>query len=130
MQTGEFPENLKAARVFPIFKSGAKNTFDNYRPISVLPSLSKIFGKYVHHQLMNYLQQHNLLSKCQFGYRRKRSTEHAITLFTDQIHKAMDKGQMTGATFVDLARRLTPSAMPLLSTNCHPMDSVEHPNNG
>ena len=53
---------------------------------------------------MNYLEQHNLLPKCQFGYRRKRSTEHAITLFTDQIRKAMDKGQMTGAIFVDLSK--------------------------
>ena len=104
MQTGEFPEDLKAARVSPIFKSGAKNTFDNYRPISVLPSLSKIFEKCVHHQLMKYLEQHNHLSKCQFGYRRKRSTEHAIILFTNQIRKAMDKGQMTGAIFVDLSK--------------------------
>ena len=103
MQMGEFSEDLKAARVSPIFKSGAKNTFDNYRPISVLPSLSKIFEKCVHHQLMNYLEQHNL-SKCQFGYRRKRSIEHAITLFTDQIRKAMDKDQMTGAIFVDLSK--------------------------
>ena len=106
MQAGEFSEDLKAARVSPIFNSGAKNTFDNYQPISVLPSLSKIFEKCVHHQLMNYLEQHNPLSKCQFGYRRKRSTEHAITLFTDQIRKAMDKGQMTGAIFVDLSNTL------------------------
>ena len=104
MQTGEFPEDLKAARVSPIFKSGAKNTFGNYRPINVLPSLLKIFEKCVHHQLMNYLEQHNLLSKCQFGYRRKWSTEHAITLFTNQIRKAMDKGQMTGAIFVDFSK--------------------------
>ena len=104
MQTGEFPEDPKAARVSPIFKSGTKNTFDNHRPISVLPSLSKISEKCVYHQLMNYLEQHNLLSKCQFGYRRKRSTEHAIALFPDQIRKAMDKGQMTGAIFVDLSK--------------------------
>ena len=104
MQTREFPEDLKAARMSPIFKSGAKNTFENYRPISVLPSLSKIFGKCVHHQLMNYLQQYNLLSKCQFGYLKKRSTEYAITLFTDQIRTAMDKCQMTGVTFVDISK--------------------------
>ena len=53
---------------------------------------------------MNNIEQHNLLCKCQFGYQRKRSTEHAITLFTDQIRKAMDKGQMTGAFFIDLSK--------------------------
>ena len=94
LKTGEFPEDLKAARVSPTFKSGAKNLFDNYRPISVLPAVSKIFEKCVHFQLIDHLEKHNLLSKCQFGYRRHRSTEYATTFFIDKLRKSMDNGNI------------------------------------
>ena len=104
LTTGVFPEDLKLARVNPIYKSGSKHSFDNYRPISVLPALSKIFEKCVYHQLMTHLEDNNLLSENQFGFRRHRSTEHAITYFTDQIRKSMDKGQLTGAIFIDLQK--------------------------
>jgi hypothetical protein len=104
LQTGLFPSELKVARVTPIFKSGRKDSFDNYRPISILPALSKIFEKCVHKQLMNYLEVNGLLSENQFGFRKNRSTEHAVVFFTDQIRKAMDKGQLTGAVFIDLSK--------------------------
>jgi len=104
LQTGLFPSDLKAARVTPIFKSGQKDSFDNYRPISILPALSKIFEKCAHKQLMRYLEDNGLLSESQFGFRKNRSTEHATTLFSDHIRKAMDKGQLTGAVFIDLSK--------------------------
>ena len=93
--TGIVPNELKAARVNPVFKTGETHKFDNYRPISILPVISKIFEKCVHNQLMNYLESNKLLSSKQFGFRRKRSTELATAYFIDKIRHAMDKGEYT-----------------------------------
>ena len=81
-----------------------KTVMDNYRPISILPVLSKVFERIVHNQLYTYLEENNLLSHCQFGFRRKSSTEHAVTYFSDFIKNSMDKGKLTGAVFVDLRK--------------------------
>ena len=87
------------AEVIPLHKSGSTDGNNNFRPISILPAVSKILEKAVHHQLMNYIEGNNLLSDNQFGYRSMRSTELAKTLFPDFIHKSADNGLMTGAVF-------------------------------
>ena len=102
LSTGIVPNELKAARVNPVFKTGETHKFDNYRPISILPVISKIFEKCVHNQLMNYLESNKLLSSKQFGFRRKRSTELATAYLIDKIRHAVDKDEYTGAIYVDL----------------------------
>ena len=77
---------------------------DNCRPISVLPVLSKVFERVVYKQVYCYLQEHELLSQRQFGFRNKSSTQHAVTLFSDFIRQGMDRGLLTGAVFVDLSK--------------------------
>lgn len=104
LKTGVFPEDLKLARVTPIYKSGSRDLFNNYRPISVLPVLSKIYEKCVHQQIIDHLEINNLLSDSQFGFRAHRSTELATIYFTDHIRKAMDSGQLTGAIYIDLSK--------------------------
>ncbi len=99
-----FPTAEKCAKVTPLHKSDEKMVMDNYRPISVLPILSKVFERMVHNQLYTYLEENNLLSDCQFGFRRKSSTEHAVPYFSDFIKTIMDKGKLTGAVFVDLRK--------------------------
>ena len=78
------PTCWKRAKVTPVFKSGSVDDVSNYRPISVLPVLSKIMERAVFTQLSEYLETNKLLTKCQFGYRSKRST---ATLFVDDIRK-------------------------------------------
>ena len=104
LKTGMFPNELKMARITPVYKSGAKDSFDNYRPISILPALSKICEKCVHKQLMDHLENNHLISDRQFGFRRNHSTEQATALFTNQIRTNMDKGQLTGAVFIDMSK--------------------------
>ena len=104
MTTGIVPDDLKSARITPVYKSGDAHKFDNYRPISILPLVSKVFEKCVHGQLMKYLESNNLLSSYQFGIRSKRSTELETTYFTDRIRQAMDKGEYTGAIYVDFSK--------------------------
>ena len=85
--TGSFPENLKLAKVVPIFKKDDKSQIKNYRPISVLPVISKIFENVMHTQLIEYFTDNNLLSSQQYGFRSNRSTElAALELMDRNIH--------------------------------------------
>ena len=104
LRTGVVPSKWKIAKVTPIHKSGPTSSFDNYRPISVLPILSKILERAAHKQLTEFLESNNLLSRNQFGYRKRRSTEYATALFTDNIRKEADTGNLVGAIFVDLSK--------------------------
>ena len=104
ISTSTFPTNWKVARVTPIYKSGCANDEANYRSISVLPILSRILEKAVYNQLKEYLEENNLLSQQQFGYRSRRSTETAAILFLADIRKNTEKGKLVRAVFMDLSR--------------------------
>ena len=74
LTSGTVPNDWKIAKVTPIHKSGSIDDYNNFRPISVLPVLSKILERAVHTQFIQYIESNNILSKYQFGYRKKRST--------------------------------------------------------
>ena len=120
LKTKVVPSEWKVAKVIPLYKSGSLAEIDNYRPISILPTLSKILERIVYKQLMAHLERHNLLFEYQFGFRQNRSTELAVTYFTDLIRKEVDSGKATGAVFIDLSNTFdTISHSVLLSTvNC------------
>ena len=65
------PDDLKIAKIIPVYKSDDKKIVSNYRPISVLPAFSKILEKLVYNRLLDFINQHNLLSKDQYGFRKK-----------------------------------------------------------
>lgn len=67
--TNMIPTDWKMAKVIPIHKSGTRSNLDNYRPISILPTISKIFEKIIHRQVMTFLDKNQLLSQFQFGFR-------------------------------------------------------------
>ena len=104
LKSAQIPKELKTAEVTPVYKDGEKSKYTNYRPISVLPTISKILERCVYSQLMHHLESNNLLSTQQFGFRKRRSTETAPLLFTDEIHRAMDQENLTGALFIDLSK--------------------------
>ena len=99
-----FPSAEKCSKVTPVYKSSERKIIDNYRPISVLPVISKVFERVVQNQLYDYLEANDMLSKRQFGFRNRSSTQHAVTFFSDFIRTNMDKGLMTGAVFIDLRK--------------------------
>ena len=101
---GAFPKIWKSAKVSALFKGGEKSQKDNYRPISILPTVSKIVERAAHVQLCSYLEENKLLSQSQFGFRKGRSTSTALIDFTDRILENMDSGQVTGAVFLDLRK--------------------------
>ena len=99
-----FPTEWKVAKVLPLFKSCSTSEIDNYRPISILPTLSKILEKMVHKQLVSHLESQDLLFDYQFGFRANHSTELAVTYLIDHIRKEADGGKLTGAVFIDLSK--------------------------
>ena len=90
MKTGIFPEALKIAKVIPLYKKGDNFCLNNYSPISLLPTISKIFERVMFTQLYSYLNAHNLLSEQQYGLRSQHSTELACVKLVDYITTEMD----------------------------------------
>ena len=87
LETGVFPSDWKTSKLTPIYKSGARDCIENYRPISIISAISKIVEKIVHIQLSAYLENNSLLNEHQFGFHKRRSTKLASALFTDNIKR-------------------------------------------
>ena len=85
LKSSVFPKIWKKGKVTPIYKSGDRSNMSNYRPITVLPILSKILERLVHTQIYSYLSENKILSQSQFGFRPKLSTSTALAFFTDSI---------------------------------------------
>ena len=102
--TGIFPDSLKIAKITPIFKKGDPHITDNYRPISLLPVISKILEKTVFLQVYDYFTENKLLYDSQYGFRKYHSTEFAALEFTDKIISNLDQGKLPVAIFLDLSK--------------------------
>ena len=102
--TGVFPDCWKIARVAPIFKSGQTEDRSNYRPISVLPVLSRIFEKIIFNQLYEYLDINKHLFSKQSGFRRLYSVVTSLLACTNDWYRNMDTGKYTALVFIDLKK--------------------------
>ena len=101
----KFPKDWKWAIVVPVYKSGDTTDINNYRPISILPVMSKISEKCVAEQLTEHLNSSPFtLHPMQFGFRASHSTETANCFFVENIKSKMDKGGVVGAIFLDLKK--------------------------
>ena len=78
LQEGIFPDKMKVANVLPLFKCDDPEIFNNYRPVSILCSLSKVFEKIMYNRLINFLDKHQILYSYQFGFRKSHSTYMAL----------------------------------------------------
>ena len=104
LETGIFPDDWKKAKVHPIFKSDERNIASNYRPISILPAISKIIERIMHSQLLEYFQAGNLLTESQFGFRPNHSTSTALISAVNLWLANMDAGKLNGSVFIDLKK--------------------------
>jgi hypothetical protein len=104
LQNGVFLKFLKIARITPIYKAGDKKHVNNYRPVSILTSMSKIMEKVMYTRLINYLNKHSILHQNQYGFRQNCSTNLALMKLVDDLTKAIDDKQLTVGIFVDLAK--------------------------
>ena len=101
---GKVPALWKMARVAPLYKNDDKLQVQNYRPISVLPAISKVIERVVHTQLSLHLDQLGYMYKHQYGFRRGRSTQQAIAQINNWVLESMDSGEVTGLLFLDISK--------------------------
>ena len=101
---GKFSNFLKIAEVVPVFKKRDSNLLTNYRPISILSQLSKIFEKLTFNRINNYLEKYYLISDKQFGFRKNSSTSHAISNIYEKLTKNFDAGIYNCCIFLDLTK--------------------------
>jgi hypothetical protein len=104
LSTGNFPSKLKQCRVIPIFKAGDQLECDNYRPISLLSSISKILEKVVAEKLVHHLTVNDLLYKHQYGFLAGKSTEQNLLQILDFITSALNEGMFCIGVFLDLRK--------------------------
>ena len=104
LNQGIFPEKLKLSRTVPIHKAGDKLNIDNYRPISLVSTISKILEKMVSINLTNYLQINKLISPFQFGFQKNLRTEHNLLNVTNFIGNALNNKEFCIGIFFDLKK--------------------------
>ena len=104
VEQGYFPENLKVGCITPIFKGGEKDKVNNYRPVCSLSSLSKIIEKVIANRMVNFLEDSDILSKTQFGFRKNMGTETALLNYIDNIQNQLNNHKYTISIFMDLSK--------------------------
>lgn len=114
MSEGIVPDTLKVANVCPIFKVGDTLDASNYRPISLLSTVSKVLEKITNVRLLRYLEKERLLSENQYGFRAKKSTEDAVVGLVDYVTQKMDIGSRCIGVFLDLAKAFDTVSRPIL----------------
>ncbi|CAH2217434.1 jg14047 [Pararge aegeria aegeria] len=114
LSKGIFPNCLKKALVIPVYKNGDRSSVNNYRPISLLTALSKIFERVLNKRLVNYLETKNILSINQYGFRKNKSTEDAALELTETISRALDKRRKFVGVFLDLSKAFDTVSIPIL----------------
>ena len=104
VMTGTHPEKLKLVNVIPIYKKGSRLLVSNYRPISLLSNLNKIFEKINYKRVYSFIERNECLYTFQFGFRAKHSTTHALINITEKIRSALDQNKVSCGIFVDLQK--------------------------
>ncbi len=104
LNTGIFPDLLKIAKISPIYKKDDETEFSNYRPISLLPTISKIFEKVISTQTYEYFTKQKLFYKSQYGFRNEHSTEYAALQIVDRLMTEMYKNETPIIIYLDLSK--------------------------
>ena len=104
IETGVVPAEWKNAKVFPLYKKDEKSDPNNYRQISVLPAVAKVFERIIYNQLYGYVSSNHLLTKHQSGFRSLHSTVTALLDATNEWYLNIDQGNTNAVVFLDLAK--------------------------
>ena len=103
-QTGKFPNQMKLAKVIPLYKTGDKHIFTNYRPVSLLSQFSKVLEKLFSARLDGFIEKHKLLTESQYGFRENRSTSLALMELIEEITNCLDTQKYAIGIFIDLKK--------------------------
>ena len=103
-ESGIFPDALKLGKVIPIFKSGSKLDINNYRPISLLSTFSKIIEKLMHHSLYKFPENNKVIYQSQFGFQKNKSTTHSLIEIVETIRTRIENKHYGCGIFIDLKK--------------------------
>ena len=103
---GIFPYSLKVAKVLPIFKKGSNTIPENFRPISILPALSKIFEKVLSTKLLSFFTQNSVLQSTQYGFRKEHNTTQAVLDVITHIYDSISSNNHSSVLTLDLKKAL------------------------
>ena len=106
LTSGIYPDKFKISKVTPLHKKDDRTAISNYRPISLLPTMSKIIERVIHSQLYAYFNENNLITEQQYGFRPRHSTELAAQKLTDTIMYELDRSLIPFAIFLDYPKHL------------------------
>ena len=104
ISSGTFPNAFKIAKLKPLFKKGTTTDPKNYRPISLLPLISKVPERVIHEQTTEFLDKHKILYEFQSGFRKNHSTDFCLSYLTDKISNSFNSGLSTGMILIDLQK--------------------------
>ena len=104
LSLGEFPDIMKLAEVIPLYKGKSREIESNYRPISLLITLSKILEKIIYNRVYGFLTDSDQIYQSQYGFRKRHSCEHAIGELTGEIVKNLENKKLTATIFLDLSK--------------------------
>ena len=102
--SGIFPKCLKLAKIVPIFKGGDHDSPSNYRPVALLPILSKVIEKLAKRRIVDYLDRNNILRQEQFGFQTSKGTSDAVLAFLEKLYLTLNDGDVAAAVFCDLTK--------------------------
>ena len=104
LTSGVFPDELKFSTITPVHKKGARDDLNNYRPISVISTISKILEKCIRVRLGNFMEKHNLINPMKFGLLENKSTEEAALKFVDIVQESLEKKVFALSIFIDFTK--------------------------
>lgn len=104
IREGIYPSAFKIVKIIPVFKKGDCNILSNYRPIALIPVLSKILELLLKNQLYEYFESNNILMEQQFGFRKGKTTVEALNKLCENIIEGFEEGEFVGSTFCDLSK--------------------------
>ena len=119
LESGILPDSLKIAQIIPLYKKGNVNYITNYRPISLLPTLSKVFERVIFNQLYTYLDHNNLLSEQQYGFCTNHSAELADIKLVDYIVHEIDRTLTHITIYIDLSKAFDTLNLDILLYKLH-----------
>ena len=102
IENSKFPYDLKLADVIPVHKKKSKNSKDNYRPVSILSNISKIYERSMYEQIETYFE--NIFSKYQCGFRKGYNAQHCLMVLIEKWKESVDNGGVFGALLTDLSK--------------------------
>ena len=104
IETAIWPEALKTAEIVPIYKGGDKLKMGNYRPISLISNVAKVFEKMLHNRIYNFILKNKILNTKQYGFIKNRGTKDALNEITNRVYENLDRSMPIIVTFLDLAK--------------------------